>query len=540
MTEWSLASGKAYADPFNDVELDVIFTDPDGEERRVPAFWAGENVWRVRYASPKVGRHRYCTECSDTSNPDLHAREGELEVAPYDGDNSLFKHGPLRVSANRRYLEHLDGTPFFWLGDTWWMGLCKRLQWPGEFQQLTADRVAKGFSVIQIVAGLYPDMGPFDERGANEAGFPWEADYARINPAYFDMADLRIDYLIRNGLMPCIVGCWGFFLGWMGVEKMKRHWRTLIARWSAYPVTWCLAGEATMPYYLSETREDDATFQKQGWTELAAYVRERDPHRNPMTIHPTNKGREQVEDPNVLDFEMLQTGHGDRQSLPNNVRSVTECYSATPRMPVFVSEVCYEGIGEACRQEVQRLMFWSAVLSGAFGHTYGANGIWQVNARGKPYGPSPHGMAWGNTPWDEAADLPGSTQLGLARRLLGRYEWWNFEPHPEWVVEPRWSEERPIASFAAGIPGKVTIVYLPNFHWGNVVVKGLEVGARYNAFLFNPTNADEIVLGESIPDANGIWTLRQRTDDGNWCFIFPLYQDWLLVLETEKARIQDS
>ena len=50
-------------------------------------------------------------------------------------------------------------------------------------------------------------------------------------------------------------------------------------------------------------------------------------------------------------------------------------------MPVIDGEVCYEGIGEACRQEVQRLMFWACVLNGACGHTYGANGIWQVNTR---------------------------------------------------------------------------------------------------------------------------------------------------------------
>jgi len=420
------------------------------------------------------------------------------------------------------------------------MGLCKRLGWPGEFRQLTAGRVAKGFSVIQIVAGLYPDMPAFDERGANEAGFPWEADYARINPDYFDMADLRIDYLVRSGLVPCVVGCWGYFLRWMGIERMKRHWRNLIARWGAYPVTWCLAGEATMPYYLSETKEEDVAFQKQGWTELAAYVRETDAFSNPITIHPTNKGREQVEDPNALDFEMLQTGHGDRRSLPNNVKSVTDCYDARPRMPVFVSEVCYEGIGSACRQEVQRLMFWSAVLSGAFGHTYGANGIWQVNGRDKPYGPSPHGMSWGNTPWEEAAALPGSAQLGLARRLLERYEWWNFEPHPEWVIAPPRCEEEPFVSFAAGIPGKVAVIYLPNFIGANIVVKGLEGGARCSAYLWNPTNGDEVALGELTPDVDGNILLRQRTEDGRQQFRFPIYQDWILVLEAENARVGNA
>ena len=42
----------------------------------------------------------------------------------------------------------------------------------------------------------------FDPRGANEAGFPWEADYARLNPAYFVQADLRMAWLVRAGLVP--------------------------------------------------------------------------------------------------------------------------------------------------------------------------------------------------------------------------------------------------------------------------------------------------------------------------------------------------
>jgi hypothetical protein len=64
---------------------------------------------------------------------------------------------------------------------------------------LAADRKEKGLSVIQIVAGLYPDMPPFDPRGANEAGFPWETNYARIRHEYFDAADQRLGYLVEQG-----------------------------------------------------------------------------------------------------------------------------------------------------------------------------------------------------------------------------------------------------------------------------------------------------------------------------------------------------
>ena len=535
VSEWGMASATSRRDPFNEIEQDVVFTSDAGQTWKVPAYWAGGAEWRIRFSPPQPGRYRFESVCSDASDAGLHGLTGTLDAGPSDGPNPLLRHGPPRVSANRRHFEHADGTPFFWLGDTWWMGLTRRLSWPDGFQTLAADRTAKGFTVVQIVAGLYPDMPAFDERGANEAGFPWERDYARINPAYFDMADLRIQWLVRSGLVPCIVGCWGYFLPWMGVEKMKKHWRNLVARWGAYPVAWCLAGEGVMPYYLSEEKEKEAEFQKRGWTELGRYVRAIDAYHHPVTIHPGSSARDTVEDQGVLDFDMLQTGHGDRQSLPSTVNLVRSGYERAPRMPVVNGEVCYEGIGESCRQEVQRLMFWTCLLSGACGHTYGANGIWQLNTRARPYGPSPHGMAWGNTPWEDAYRLPGPAQLGLAKRLLSRYAWWKFEPHPEWI-EPRWSEQNYYGGYATGIPGSVRVIYLPTFVWGPVTVRGLEPGVTYRAFLFNPATGEELSLGNAHANAEGAW-LVQRKELPTDPFILPLFQDWALVLETAGARL---
>jgi len=248
VAELSFSSNKPYRDPFNEIELDVEFTDPQGNKRRVPAFWAGDQTWRVRYASQLPGSHSYRSICSDVGNADLHGQTGTLDVLADTDDNPLLKHGRLRVAESGRYLEFSDGTPFFWLGDTWWLGLCRRKGWGlEEFRVLTKDRIEKGFTVIQIVAGLYPDLPPFDRRGFNEAGYPWEPDYARINPKYFDAADQRIQHLVDQGLVPCIVAAWGYHLPWLGVERMKRHWRYIVARWGAYPVVWCLAGEGTMP-----------------------------------------------------------------------------------------------------------------------------------------------------------------------------------------------------------------------------------------------------------------------------------------------------
>ncbi len=523
MVEWSFDSAKAYSDPFNDVELDVMFLTPGGTEQRVPAFWAGEQTWTIRYSSPELGAHSWRSVCSDTGNPDLHGKEGRLEVQPYEGGNALLKRGPLRLSDNRRYLEHADGTPFFWLGDTWWFCLRKELSWPEDLQTLTRDRVQKGFSVIQFIAGPYPDMPWNDERNFNEAGFPWEQDFARVNPAYYDMADLRVYHLVRMGLVPCVFGCWGFHLIWMGVEKMKQHWRHLVARCGSLPVLWCLAGEGTMPFYLSKNREKDRETLKKGLTEIGAYLREIDPYRRLITVHPNspNSARNQVEDPLLLDIDMLQTGHNDRLSIPATIRQVRQAYLRTPTIPVVNGEVCYEGIGGQSREEVQRFMFWICILGGACGHTYGANGLWQVNTEEKPFGPSPSGTAWGNTPWGEAYQLPGSRQLGLGKKFLERYEWWRFEPHPEWV-EPHGTQEEIYAPFAGGIPGKVRVVFLPSGVW-NISFKGIEGQVRYHARLFDPVTGELRDLGPVKPDDQGNWQLPLNRP--------PVYQDWVVVLE---------
>jgi hypothetical protein len=522
VTEWSYTSAKAYADPFNEVELDAIITGPDGVEQRVPAFWSGGQTWRLRYSPHAVGRFVYRTICSDTNNSELHGQHGELAVTDYQGENPLHRHGPVQVAADQRHFAHADGTPFFWLGDTWWMGLCQRLKWPEDFQSLTADRVQKGFTVIQVVAGLYPDMPEFDPRGANEAGFPWDRAKKHLNPAYFDAADRRIQYLVEQGLVPCIVGCWGYHLPMYGEAAMKQHWRNLVARWGAYPVIWCLAGEGSMPYYLSEHRQQDTALQKHGWTEIARYVRTIDPFHRPVSIHPSNNARDVVEDPAVLDFDMLQTGHDDRASLPGTVRQVTNSLARWPRMPVVNAEVCYEGILEASREEVQRLIFWADVLSGVGGHTYGANGIWQVNTEQQPFGPSPHGRSWGDTPWTTASRLPGSAQLGLSKALLMRYQWWRLEPHPEWA-QPHWTAQNYVQPYAAGIPGELRLVYVPA-SWNLPKLVSLETNVTYNGFLFNPSNGKEVPLGKIQADEEGKWKPP----------VPPIVRDWIIVLQAES------
>lgn len=421
------------ADPFRDVVLDVAFTAPSGKTLVVPAFWSGGQTWCVRYASPETGTHAFRTLCSDEGNLSLHGQVGEVAVEPYQGDNPLYRHGGIRVADDRRHFCHADGTPFFWLGDTWWMGLCGRLSWPQDFQALAQNRKETGFNVIQLVAGLYPDMPLFDERGRSDSGFGWETDLSRINPRFFDEADQRIFHLVEQGLTPCILGAWGYYLPMIGLENMRLHWRYLVARWGALPVVWAAAGEQTMPWYL-ENDEQKALSRarlKSDWSRVIADIRATNAFGRPITTHPFESARDSVTDAALLDFEMQQTGHGSPTA--HHAMRAWQGWCTQPVMPVIGAETRYEGleIQPTVTARDARAAFWAHLLnSGLAGHTYGANGVWQVNTQQRPFGPSPSGSCWGNLPWDQAMRLPGAGQLGLARAFLEALPWHTFEPQP--------------------------------------------------------------------------------------------------------------
>ena len=168
-------------------------------------------------------------------------------------------------------------------------------------------------------------------------------------------------------------------------------------------------------------------------------------------------------------------------------------------------------------------MFWTSILNGAAGHTYGANGIWQVNTQTKPFGASPHGQSWGDTPWEEAYQLPGSKQIGLGKQLLERYNWWRFEPHPEWV-EPHWSDGDYFKPYAAGVPKEVRIIYIPAHGPRLSKIKEIELEINYHTFYFDPRSGKEYDLGTVIPDGNGEWQPPKP----------PIIQDWVLVIEAKR------
>jgi len=558
MVEWSIDSRKAYADPFNDVDVDVVFSRGK-QSWRVPTFWHGGNRWTVRFAPPEPGEYAFHLESTDRRNADLNGHGGRVTITAYRGLNPLLRHGMLRVSANRRYFTFADGTPFYWLGDTWWMGLSDRLPWDG-FQQLTADRKAKGFTVVQLTAGLVPfeEKCPEDPGCANEGGPAWEAGFARINPGYFDAADRRIQALIDAGIVPEIEGTYQSVLAQTGVAKMKQHWRYIIARYSAYPVLWNLADEATDPPPAIAARVPQTYHwllsQPGAWTEIARYIRAIDPNHHLLTVNEWVQPVDfPLQDESLIDFDQLQPGHMGWPSIGNEVMQLNKRYSRTDlTKPVVVGEIGYEQIFNMHYEDFQRMGFWLAMVNGAAGYTYGSAPAYEVNNPDTPL----HRIQYTFQTWQEGMTLPGAYQVSLGARLLQNYPWWELVPHPEWVtphgttlLEPHsgrhfnpdnfnfalmtnpdgsptddflrspetifpggeWQERhgtfrRP---YAAGIPGKLRVVYTSGLIIPPTVLD-LEQGVRYQAFYWEPTLGIKFDLGTVEVPPPGVVQLEEH------------------------------
>ena len=390
------------------------------------------------------------------------------------------------------------------------MGLCKRLTWEG-FQELTADRKKKRFTVVQIVCGTYPDeLGLLQPSWENEGGMPYlEVDFSVVNPEYFKYADRRFEHLIDAGIVPAIVGGWGRAVGLnaVGLEGYKRHYRNLIARYGAYSVVWILGGE---------------TQKKQGsWHALAEYLDATDPYGRLLTNHSSHR-REALEDHVVFNFDMDATGHRGWETVNSAIKKIKDYRVVTPTKPVMTGEACYEQHMQGNFADLQRHLFWGCILSGAAGHTYGAAGVWHMGV------PEEHGN-WGGwkhqpydlTSWREGMNFPGSTQLGRSKALLEEYPWQRFEPHPEWVESER---------FAAGIPGEVIFIYQPkrkNYVWDGITVKDLQPGA-WSVFYFDPVSGRRFDYG--IVTVFGTWTSPN----------VPTPQDWVLVMEKVTTNKKDT
>lgn len=346
----------------------------------------------------------------------LLAQPGSAQTSPGSSSGppaGELERGPLRVSANGRYLEHADGTPFFWLGDTAWE-LFHRLD-QEEAELYLEDRHAKGFTVIQAV--VLAELGGL--RVPNPYGHTplHENDPMRPVEEYFQHVDHVVDLAASKGIFVGMLPTWGdkFNQRWgEGPEiftpaNARAYGEFLGRRYADRPIVWILGGDRS-----PEAEEHFAIIRA-----MAEGIEAGAGPQALITYHPMGHAASSTwfhEDP-WLDFNMFQSGHGARDFA--NHEMTARDRALDPPKPVIDGEPRYEDHpvdwdpqkGWFDEFDVRQAAYWS-LLSGAAGHTYGDHNIWQM------WEPGREPISSARTPWREAISHPGSTQMGIARRLL--------------------------------------------------------------------------------------------------------------------------
>lgn len=458
------------------------------------------------------------------TQPGLYAQTIQPEL--FHGPSVDLQHGPLRVSQDGRYLEHADGTPFFWLGDTAWE-LFHRLT-REEADLYLEDRRGKGFTVIQAVALAELDglntPNPYGHTPLVEND-PTRPDVREgLRNDYWDHVDFVVDRAAQKGMYIGLLPTWGdkFNKKW-GVgpevftpENARVYGRFLGERYREKPIIWILGGDR------NPDDEEDLAITRA----MAAGIEEGAGGAPLMTYHPQGGARSWTwfHEDEWLDLNTFQSGH-NRLDNPN-YELTQEGYGLSPTKPVLDAEPRYEDHPVDWKPEekgwfgefdVRQAAYWS-VLAGAAGHTYGNHNIWQM------WQPGREPVSWARTPWREALRQPGSRQMGHLRRL--------FESRP-------FSELVPDQSLLAGAvgsggehqraarasDGSFLLAYTPFGRPLSVRLDRLR-GPRVRAYWFDPRTGAARMIGTFARAGTRTFNPPGNERRGN---------DWVLVLDSGDA-----
>lgn len=456
-----LKTTKAYQNPYAEIPVDgsrdlinVLFTglsgDAAGKTFNIPGYWNGGQEWRVSFAAPFSGKWKYETFSSDKN---LNGKKGSFQVNGWTEEEKKanpVRHGFVRVKKTGEnpghFFEYSDGTPFLWVGDTWWNWTNNKIKIE-TFKALADDRAMKGFTVGQLfVPG----------NGWGRPSSLLDETYSILDIEHVAKVEEMIRYANSKGITVWIHGWWSRkdMMKNIGPEKVKRWWRYLVQRFSAYNVIWVLAGEYNMYNY--------GGFPLSFWNDLGQMIKTEDPYERIKGVHNTppfwDGGADApqwgtgnvLHNESWLDYNQIQVGHGKyaNEMIPT---IVTEEYNRKPSKPVVVTEPWYEFIeGNPSGMDI-RFGAWSAILSGAAGHTYGGGHVWLASVPEAPGG----GGTW---PYEKGFerttyDYEGALSMKHLASFFREIEWWNMAPHPELIREyPQ--------PFCLANPGKEYIIYL--------------------------------------------------------------------------------
>ena len=106
--EITLTSKTDYENPYKDVAVWADFTNQKDDTIKRPAFWDGDNIWKIRFTSPDtISTWKWLSYASNEQDLGLHGATGAVSAKPYSGDNQLLANGLLKMAkGNRNVIQH--------------------------------------------------------------------------------------------------------------------------------------------------------------------------------------------------------------------------------------------------------------------------------------------------------------------------------------------------------------------------------------------------------------------------------------------------
>ena len=523
--ELTFESKTVYIRPFYDVQLDVEFKQEGGKTLRIPAFWDGGTIFKVRFALPTEGKWSYKTICSDPINPSLNVY-GEVVASAYGGDLDIYKHGFIKSTSGQRYFMYDDGKPFFYIGDTHWNMPAEEIDIAGEhscdiktishFKYIVDRRVEQGFTVYQ--------SEPISASYILYQGFSED-----VLPGFADM-DRRFAYIAEKGLVHTNAQL--FFANELAVhfndypdDYLKLLCRYWVARYAAYPVMWTMAQEVDCDFYYIRGDQKVWDAKANPWKKVAEWTHGYDPYKHPLTAHQmygtvdggigvccsTSAFRE------VSGHSWYGVQWGTNLNGKPDFRFPRD-YWVNGQGKVTVN---YEGRYDHLwtKHFGARVQGWTAYLNGMFGYGYGAVDIWLYKSTYDINETSNDGVEEitpenKQTMWGDSVEFESAFQMGYMRSFFESLEWWKLTPRFD---DAAWSALPGAFYSLATIHNDVYIAYFYNKTLETGTLRGLK--GAYSLRWYNPRN--HTYTEPQSESCDGEYAIGEKPDT----------EDWVLLIE---------
>jgi len=448
-------------------------------------------------------------------------------------------HGRLRVSpSNPHYLEYQDGTRFWWFADTAWELPHRTTR--EQVDLYLANRARLGFNVIQAVA-----VGEFLKvRDTNAYGHRPFIDGDPLRPDlrtpenYWTHLDYIVEAARERGLTLALLPTWGEWVIpregqplFNTEDQTYRYGHFLGDRYrNAKNVVWILGGDR-----LPDERPGGLGLWRalakglaDGVNGVAGRDGPTDYSTTLMTYHCFESSAKWFQEDAWIDFNTWGSYH----AAFNNPRAYEQArhdWQLAPSRPFLNSEPCYEdalvnyalpGNGYFTAVDVRMAAYWS-VFSGACGHTYGADAIWQFADADNPPLTAPTRDTWYHALADD-----GARQVVLLKHLL--------QSRPDDKLRP----DQTVILKGEGGSADQTVVLRGDSHLFAYIPTGNELtlklgvltGSRLSASWFDPRTGESRAIGSLDNAGEHTFSVPGMSQELAWlrsgrgC-------DWVLVLD---------